>query len=96
MSKRRHTLLVVSLAVLAITAIAGAAVSTAGDSSALGSKLEQGPIPDWFLPIADAYDRSPAITPNFDFSLLYDARPEAHLQSSAGSRRVARHGDRQS
>jgi hypothetical protein len=27
--------------------------------------------PDWFLPIWDAYDRNPAVTPNFDFSSLY-------------------------
>ena len=27
--------------------------------------------PDWFLPIWDAYDRNPAITPEFDFAALY-------------------------
>jgi hypothetical protein len=27
--------------------------------------------PDWFLPIWDAYDRNPAITPEFDFASLY-------------------------
>jgi hypothetical protein len=29
------------------------------------------PFPDWFLPIWDAYDRNPAITPDFDFASLY-------------------------
>lgn len=27
--------------------------------------------PDWFLPIWDAYDRNPAVTPEFDFASLY-------------------------
>jgi hypothetical protein len=27
--------------------------------------------PDWFLPIWDAYDRNPSITPAFDFAALY-------------------------
>jgi hypothetical protein len=25
-------------------------------------------LPDWFLPIWDAYDRNPAVTPRFDFA----------------------------
>ena len=34
-------------------------------------------LPDWFLPVWDAYDRNPAITPDFDFAMLYstDVRP---------------------
>jgi hypothetical protein len=40
-----------------------------------------GTFPDWFLPIWDAYDRNPAITPEFDFAQLYsgelDAAPRA-------------------
>lgn len=35
-------------------------------------------LPDWFLPIADAYDRDPDVTPAFDFASLYDARPESY------------------
>jgi hypothetical protein len=31
-------------------------------------------IPDWFWPIWDAYDRNPAITPDFDFASLYSGR----------------------
>jgi hypothetical protein len=30
-------------------------------------------IPDWFWPIWDAYDRNPAISPEFDFASLYSA-----------------------
>lgn len=32
--------------------------------------------PDWFGPIWDAYDRNPAITPEFDFASLYSGRPD--------------------
>ena len=35
-------------------------------------------LPDWFLPIADAYDRNPEITPAFDFAQLYDSRPASY------------------
>ena len=35
------------------------------------------PVPDWFLPIADHYDRNPAITPGFDFARLHDPRAAA-------------------
>jgi hypothetical protein len=30
--------------------------------------------PDWFLPIWDAYDRNPAVTPAFDFAALYSGQ----------------------
>jgi hypothetical protein len=39
--------------------------------TAHGASLDARPVPDWFLPIADAYDRNPAITPRFDFASLY-------------------------
>jgi hypothetical protein len=32
------------------------------------------PFPDWFLPIWDAYDRNPAVTPAFDFASLYSGQ----------------------
>jgi len=37
-------------------------------------------LPDWFLPIWDAYDRNPAVTPDFDFAMLFstDVRPSRH------------------
>lgn len=75
---RRQVLLVTALAVVAITTVAGTTVVAAGGSSAHGSNIESKPVPDWFLPIADAYDRSPAITPEFDFAGLYDARPTSY------------------
>lgn len=31
----------------------------------------QARLPDWFLPIWDAYHRNPAVTPEFDFAALY-------------------------
>jgi hypothetical protein len=39
--------------------------------TAHGASLDARPVPDWFLPIADAYDRNPAVTPRFDFASLY-------------------------
>jgi hypothetical protein len=39
-------------------------------------------VPDWFLPIADAYDRDPSVSPAFDFASLYDARPETYRPGS--------------
>lgn len=35
------------------------------------------PFPDWFLPIWDAYDRNPAVTPDFDFGSLYSGDVDA-------------------
>ncbi len=50
-----------------------AGIGTAADSS------EATPVhrtfPDWFLPIWDAYDRNPAVTPEFDFAALYSSGP---------------------
>ena len=40
-------------------------------------------LPDWFLPIWDAYDRNPAITPEFDFASLYSG----DLSAVPGGRR---------
>ncbi|HJR93866.1 MAG TPA: hypothetical protein VJ807_00410 [Gaiellaceae bacterium] len=39
--------------------------------------------PDWFLPIWDAYDLNPAITPEFDFASLYSG----DLNAVPGGRR---------
>ena len=41
------------------------------------------PFPDWFLPIWDAYDRNPAVTPEFDFASLYSG----DLRAVAGGNR---------
>jgi hypothetical protein len=40
-------------------------------------------LPDWFLPIWDAYDRNPAVTPQFDFASLYSG----DISSSGGETR---------
>jgi hypothetical protein len=62
----------------AVLFLAGVWVGTArgGSSHEPGAHAE--PVPDWFLPIADAYDRNPKITPTFDFASLYDMQPESY------------------
>jgi len=73
MLENRGRMVVMTLAALAIGAalfLAGVAVGSAGGpASAEGARVE--PYPDWFLPIWDAYDRNPAITPDFDFASLH-------------------------
>jgi hypothetical protein len=51
--------------------LAGFWAGGAQADTAHGASLDARPVPDWFLPIADAYDRNPAITPRFDFASLY-------------------------
>ena len=41
------------------------------------------PTPSWFGPIWDAYDRNPAITPDFDLASLYSGRPD-ELRATRG------------
>jgi hypothetical protein len=68
---------------LALSALAAATVLFAGGFSAGHAAAGDGgseaatpaAYPDWFLPIWDAYDRNPAITPDFDFAQLYSGRP---------------------
>ena len=60
------------LACLMLLAIGFWAGSARGDDAAARAVTQ--PLPDWFLPIWDAYDRNPAITPEFDFSALYSGR----------------------
>jgi hypothetical protein len=64
-------------AYLALAALAAAATVFAGGYSAGRAAADTGhpasPYPDWFLPIWDAYDRNPAVTPAFDFASLYSA-----------------------
>lgn len=63
---------------IALAALVSAAAAFAGGYSA-GLARAADPadaaaaptLPDWFLPIWDAYDRNPAITPAFDFAALY-------------------------
>jgi hypothetical protein len=64
-------ILITSLPLLAITVIA-CALAVADASSGSGEDtIASSRVPDWFLPIADAYDRNPAITPNTDFAVLH-------------------------
>jgi hypothetical protein len=71
--ERRHT------GYLALTALVASAAAFAGGYSTGLAAADTGqpapaataPFPDWFLPIWDAYDRNPAITPAFDFASLY-------------------------
>ena len=58
--------------------VAAAAVFAAGywagvTNAAALTEATRAPVtlPDWFLPIWDAYDRNPDITPEFAFASLY-------------------------
>jgi hypothetical protein len=70
---RRHHLYVAPAALIGAAALfaggffAGLATADAGRSAPAVAQ----PFPDWFLPIWDAYDRNPAVTPDFDFAGLY-------------------------
>lgn len=76
---RRHHLyfapatLIVALALFAGGFFAGLATARPGPSA---PAMLQG-YPDWFLPIWDAYDRNPAVTPEFDFASLYSGDLQA-------------------
>lgn len=59
-----------------LAGLASAAPEQAGASAAQT-------FPDWFLPIWDAYDLNPAITPDFDFASLYSG----DLNAVPGGRR---------
>jgi hypothetical protein len=63
-------ILITSLPLLAITVICALAVADASRGSGKDT-IASSRVPDWFLPIADAYDRNPAITPNTDFAVLH-------------------------
>lgn len=74
-----------SIAVAVAVGLSGAALFLTGvwvGSARGGSTEDPGAkprtLPDWFLPIADAYDRNPKITPAFDFAQLYDSRPASY------------------
>ena len=58
--------------------VAAAALFAGGYWAGMASAAEAADVtpaqvafPDWFLPIWDAYDRNPAVTPEFDFAALY-------------------------
>jgi hypothetical protein len=74
--KARHSVyLALSTPLVAAAFFAGglsvglASADSGGAASAKGRAY-----PDWFLPIWDAYDRNPAVTPAFDFAALYSGQ----------------------
>lgn len=67
---------------LLVAALIGAALFLTGfwvGSARGGAERDAGahakPVPDWFLPIWDLYDRNPRVTPETDFALLHETRP---------------------
>ena len=81
-SRQQSRLVVLAAALVSVTTMAVAAESwanTAGGGTGANDGSEQQPFPDWFLPIWDAYDRNPAVTPDFDFAGLYST--ELRLES---------------
>ena len=62
--------------------LSGYWAGSAGGGSTEPIASESRTVPDWFLPIADAYDRNPKVTPEFDFASLYDTRPLARITQS--------------
>jgi hypothetical protein len=73
-SQPRSRLVVLAAALVSATTMAVAAESwatPAGGGTSANDGSEQQPFPDWFLPIWDANDRNPAVTPDFDFAGLY-------------------------
>ena len=76
----RLSLLWTSLAGLVAAAALFAAGYWAGMGNAAAPAEAVGTtamFPDWFLPIWDAYDRNPAVTPDVDFAALYSGDLEA-------------------
>ena len=75
--RRPHTFyLTLTAPIVAATLFAGgffAGLAAAGAGRNTPAVAQ--PYPDWFLPIWDAYDRNPAITPDFDFARLYSGNP---------------------
>ena len=67
--------LLIAAAIGATFFLTGFWAGSAHGGSAPDARPEARPLPDWFLPIWDAYDRSPKVTPDTDFALLYETRP---------------------
>ena len=51
--------------------LAGFWLGPAGGGKARDDGAASRTMPDWFLPIWDAYGRNPTIAPDFDFASLY-------------------------
>ena len=72
MMRRHHLYLAPAALIVAAALFAGgffAGLATAGAGRSAPAVAQ--PFPDWFLPIWDAYDHNPSVTPDFDFASLY-------------------------
>lgn len=67
--------LLVAVLIGATLFLAGFWVGAARGGPARDAGIDARPHPDWFLPIWDAYDRNPKVTPQTDFASLYETRP---------------------
>jgi hypothetical protein len=72
MIRRQHLYLPPAALIAAAALFAGgffAGLAMAGKGHSAPAVAQ--PFPDWFLPIWDAYDHNPSVTPDFDFASLY-------------------------
>lgn len=71
----RLVILAVTTAVFAaVVFLAGFWAGSARGGSENRAETQPAPMPDWFLPIWDYYDRNPAVTPAFDIAALYSGK----------------------
>ena len=86
MTSRSQHLRITLTAAAAITGsalfLSGYWVGTAGGGATKPALRDSHAVPDWFLDIADYYDRNPEVTHEFDFASLYDSRPRTHVAGS--------------
>jgi len=83
----RITLTAAAVVTGATLFVSGYWVGSAGGGAREPVATGPSPVPDWFLDIADYYDRNPDVTPDFDFALLYDSRPSAYRTHREPTRR---------
>jgi hypothetical protein len=76
----RVALALTALMLVGLASLGGVWVGSGGTATPPGQQAR--PLPDWFLPVWDAYDRNPEITPSFDFAGLYSPARE-HVLGSA-------------
>jgi hypothetical protein len=65
------TLAAATVVAAVVMFVAGFWAGSARDGSDPTPETGQAPMPAWFGPIWDHYDRNPAVTPEFDFAALY-------------------------
>ena len=82
----RAALAVTALTLAGLGSIGGVWVGSRDTAKPLA--VEQAwSLPDWFLPVWDAYDRNPAVTPRFDFARLYSPAAAIHSQRTRSRQR---------